>query len=300
MGTSSTVTNTPKLRTHSIDAEINSKVPNVIDIFTKLTLTNKASCPAYLPPRLRNKRPPNNKTSIYKQPTPTPAEKNMPVPALEAVALKCLQSGDYSDLTITCKGKEFKVHKFVLCTQSAFFARAVKKDAFEEGQTGVISMNHDDPDAIEAVLRFLYTGDYNTESVIMQSHLKIYELADRLDIPALKTLSENKFEVLAKNEWKEATFPPCVKIAYDITPPGPGGERLRSMVVQIASQHLKELFNLDIGFKNMMIEVPGFGGDLAEVLAGATSTTERSPPSTPNATYECDRCLCILPKIKVI
>lgn len=141
-------------------------------------------------------------------------------------------------------------------------------------------MNHDDPDAIEAMLGFLYTGDYSTKSVTMQSHLKIYELADRLDISALKRLSENKFEVLAMNKWEDATFLPCVKTAYDITPPGPGGERLRSMVINIASQHLKELFNLDIGFKNMMIEVPEFGGDLAEVLAGGTS----------NVTYGCDRC----------
>lgn len=46
---------------------------------------------------------------------------------------RCLQSGDYSDLTIKCNGKEFQVHKFVLCTQSAFFAKAVKKGAFEVG-----------------------------------------------------------------------------------------------------------------------------------------------------------------------
>lgn len=41
------------------------------------------------------------------------------------------ESAKYSDLIVSCKGHEFKVHKFALCFQSDFFATAVKKEAFE-------------------------------------------------------------------------------------------------------------------------------------------------------------------------
>lgn len=37
-----------------------------------------------------------------------------------------LTSGEYSDLTITSQGKEFRVHRSILCSQSPFFRAALK------------------------------------------------------------------------------------------------------------------------------------------------------------------------------
>jgi hypothetical protein len=37
-----------------------------------------------------------------------------------------LDSGDYSDLIITCGAKTWNFHKATVCPQSGFFARAVK------------------------------------------------------------------------------------------------------------------------------------------------------------------------------
>ncbi|QDS69486.1 hypothetical protein FKW77_006690 [Venturia effusa] len=185
---------------------------------------------------------------------------------IDAVS-SCLDSGDHSDLTIKCENNEFKAHKVVLCPQSTFFAKALKKNAFQEGQTGVISMDADDPDAIHAMLRFLYTGDYSNENLTMQSHLKIYELADKVDVSSLKTLCEEKFKGIAGVDWKDATFPACIKLAYDITPPGSSGERLRSIVVEIVSEHVKDLLGLDTGFMIMMKGVPDFAADVVEALS---------------------------------
>jgi hypothetical protein len=40
--------------------------------------------------------------------------------------LRCLDTGKYSDLVITCKDDSYSVHKVVVCNRADFFARAVK------------------------------------------------------------------------------------------------------------------------------------------------------------------------------
>ncbi|TID20191.1 putative btb poz-like protein [Venturia nashicola] len=52
-------------------------------------------------------------------------------------------SGEYSDCVIKTQTGEHQVHKIVLCSQSPFFEKAVKKGTFEEGRTGVINMEVD-------------------------------------------------------------------------------------------------------------------------------------------------------------
>ncbi|TID23585.1 BTB POZ domain protein [Venturia nashicola] len=207
---------------------------------------------------------------------------------LKAAAMSCLDSGDHSDFTIKCNEREFKVHKMVLCPQSSFFAKAVQKYAFQEGQTGVIPMDHDDPDAIGSMLRFLYTGDYDTENLTMQAHLKIYALADKVDITALKTLSEDKFNAIANANWKDATFPACIRTAYEISPPGTEGDRLRSIVVDIAAKHITELARLDNGFRQTMEAVAEFGADLVETISGVRKSTFAIKPK--GANYRCYNC----------
>lgn len=127
-------------------------------------------------------------------------------------------------------------------------------------------MNHDDPDAIDMMIKYLYTGDYSPESKTMQSHLKVYELAEKVDISALKTLSEDKFKGVAKDGWKDVSFARCVRSAYDVSPPGETGAKIRSIVVAISAEHTKELFKMSTDFRDMMLAVAEFGADLAEVL----------------------------------
>lgn len=44
---------------------------------------------------------------------------------LRGVMENLLANGKYSDLTISCEGTDFKVHRAVICSQSAFFDAAV-------------------------------------------------------------------------------------------------------------------------------------------------------------------------------
>lgn len=156
----------------------------------------------------------------------------------------CFESSEYSDLTIECKGHDFKVHKTVVCPQSAVLTNAVKKDAFkvrfettrskdstniiQEGQTGNIPLQDIDPDTVAAAIKFLYTGEYSTNANTMQFHLCVYALADLLDIAGgLKTFAEKNFKVVAESDWKGGTFPARVKKSYAISPPRPQRESLR-------------------------------------------------------------------------
>lgn len=38
-----------------------------------------------------------------------------------------LKTGQYSDLTLACQGKEFKVHKVVVCSQSEVLAATIRE-----------------------------------------------------------------------------------------------------------------------------------------------------------------------------
>lgn len=43
---------------------------------------------------------------------------------------RCFESAKYSDLLVQSGSREFKVHKNVVCGQSEWFEKAIKKDAF--------------------------------------------------------------------------------------------------------------------------------------------------------------------------
>ncbi|KAI8633281.1 hypothetical protein F5Y19DRAFT_417325 [Xylariaceae sp. FL1651] len=66
----------------------------------------------------------------------------------------------FSDMTVTCKGCEFKVHRAIVCTQSPFFDKAIS-NGFKESMTRVIDLPDDDPDIFKLFLQFLYTGNYD-------------------------------------------------------------------------------------------------------------------------------------------
>ncbi|KAI0859964.1 BTB/POZ protein [Xylaria cubensis] len=67
--------------------------------------------------------------------------------------------GKYSDLTISCGGKEHQVHKALVCTRSDFFAAACRD--FTEGHKQVVNLPDDDPNAVEIMVYYLYHGDYH-------------------------------------------------------------------------------------------------------------------------------------------
>jgi hypothetical protein len=80
------------------------------------------------------------------------------------LALQLFLTGAYSDLEVRCGAYSGKVHKAIMCTQSEWFANAVKEERFLEGETGVIQLHEDNPEAVRAMVQFLYTSDYTMRS----------------------------------------------------------------------------------------------------------------------------------------
>ncbi|TVY90574.1 hypothetical protein LAWI1_G002952 [Lachnellula willkommii] len=69
-------------------------------------------------------------------------------------------SGKYSDMTIICKGKTFKVHQCIVCLQSKPLAAAMD-GKFKEGTSKEIDLEDDQPDIVEKMLLYMYTSDYS-------------------------------------------------------------------------------------------------------------------------------------------
>ncbi|KAL6699148.1 hypothetical protein J3F84DRAFT_365053 [Trichoderma pleuroticola] len=71
-----------------------------------------------------------------------------------------LRSGQFSDLTLVCQGKEFKIHKVVACPQSPVLSAAISGE-FKESQTGVVQIELFDSETVRRMVDFLYTGNYD-------------------------------------------------------------------------------------------------------------------------------------------
>jgi hypothetical protein len=75
------------------------------------------------------------------------------------------KSGKQSDVTILCRGREFKVHSFVLKAQSGHFRRAL----FMKSDASPLVINDLTPDDMEALLQYMYTR------VVDEKYVDIYD-----------------------------------------------------------------------------------------------------------------------------
>ena len=155
---------------------------------------------------------------------------------------RLLNSEKYSDLTITSQTRSFKVHKAVICTQSKVLA-AMSDAGFKETSTAILGLEHDHPAAIECMVTFLYTGDYDDEAAVdtdtrLMLHALVYSLADKYDIQNLKRLAEVNFENMADGGMCD-DFPAIVATVFETT--YSNDEGLRGVVCRICVDHIDEV-----------------------------------------------------------
>ncbi|RDI83852.1 hypothetical protein Vi05172_g6278 [Venturia inaequalis] len=178
-----------------------------------------------------------------------------------------LGSDEFSDMTITCKdGKIFKVHRAVISSQSKFFYNACTKD-FKEKKDANIDLSEQDPEAVEALLEYLYKCDYtrltkdNASALVL--HVHVYQLADMYDIAELKEVAAGLFKETAEKDWELPAFPLAVQEIYDN--PEDDARTLRKLVVNEAIDHLDTLLEDDHGeFAQVMAAFGEFGKDICK------------------------------------
>lgn len=78
--------------------------------------------------------------------------------------VRLLDSGEFSDITIEASGVEFKAHKAILIARSEYF-RAMLTHNTIEANTGQVKVSDIDPQVMRAVLRFIYSGNIEINSI---------------------------------------------------------------------------------------------------------------------------------------
>ncbi|ENH69794.1 hypothetical protein FOC1_g10009294 [Fusarium oxysporum f. sp. cubense race 1] len=80
-------------------------------------------------------------------------------PQSHSFLLHLVGSGEFSDFTLICKDREFKLHQVIVCPQSPVISAALHS-GFEETTSKVVTVNEFHVATVQSMVTFLYTGDY--------------------------------------------------------------------------------------------------------------------------------------------
>ncbi|KAI9715916.1 MAG: hypothetical protein M1828_000543 [Chrysothrix sp. TS-e1954] len=152
--------------------------------------------------------------------------------------LRLWKEGIYSDVEVITSKTAFHLHKVVL-DEVDFFAAAFKP-IYQEGKTSKIRLEEDDPDAVAAMLEWLYTDKYKpkvphfisssrlTKACCYGAHVAVYVLAEKYGLEGLKSFASQSFKAEMKSDnllsWKlhvegeSPAFLRAVKSLYKTTP----------------------------------------------------------------------------------
>ncbi|TGO30095.1 hypothetical protein BPAE_0008g00870 [Botrytis paeoniae] len=90
------------------------------------------------------------------------------------------------------------------------------------------------------------TYGQSSENIELQAedlikHAKVYIMAEKYDIQALKTLARQKYSSVADNYWNSCCFVQSIELIFDGTPDISEGDSLRKVVLEVASRYMKQL-----------------------------------------------------------
>ncbi|KAL5586700.1 hypothetical protein FOBRF1_016570 [Fusarium oxysporum] len=184
-----------------------------------------------------------------------------------------------SDATIRCEGRYFSVHSLILFCHSEYFRKQLD-GPWKESSERVIDILDFDPPIVEAMTLFLYCFDYESpaDSSAMMFHAKVYQIADKYGIEALKRLSATKFRASIDENWKTDDFPVAIALAYTTTPPEDRG--LRDITVQVAFNNIGTLMSRD-AFCEILSDNPDLAADIIRFMHGKWEELEE---------YKCSTC----------
>ena len=159
-----------------------------------------------------------------------------------------------SNLTIRSGPWEIKCHKVLLATRSAYFRTAFKEiSGFKESQQGFLTLEEDQPGAVEAVVRHVYGFRY--EEIVEGArggrvtpwvHLANYEAADKYLLPELTASAvdgpERGLWMVDTDESAEEADRYAVEEAFELVKALRGrGNEFRHIGGRLMEQHLAAL-----------------------------------------------------------
>lgn len=77
----------------------------------------------------------------------------------EAHIRRVFDTRKFGDLVIECNGREWTVHRNIVCIRSQFFDNMCNSE-FKEARENHVKMTDDDPEAVEAMICYIYGGQY--------------------------------------------------------------------------------------------------------------------------------------------
>lgn len=224
-----------------------------------------------------------------------------------------LGSGKYSDLTLTCGSRSWKVHKGVLCLQSDFFAKACDGDfkvsfarptrpgllltRLQEAHTNTIDLSEDSEFTVAAMVNFMYHGKYDAAQILpsedyesgvaMLLHVRVVGLAQKYFVEPLQKYAGDLASKLMK-KWDGASliFAESVFASYTGTEDIAFGTKLRERAVEVVMDNGLLLFgpgndHLAQTRQILLDETPGFVEDWARAMSYCSDTL-----STANTSLE--------------
>ncbi|KAI3570798.1 hypothetical protein IWW34DRAFT_347280 [Fusarium oxysporum f. sp. albedinis] len=206
-------------------------------------------------------------------------------------------TGEYSDIELVSTDKLYEAHRVIVCSWSP----VIKKSCEFNAGKALFHFGDADPQAVDCMVQFFYLWDYNLRSLMPEYildqdgpqedetnaslraddattpedpllilHSKVFTLAHIYDIPRLRDLSLEKFQEVARLQWRSNCLLDAAREAYTATPSTVLD--MRRTIVKTFYEH-RELLGED-HVKDFLREVHELAFDILMYI--------NEPPSSPN------------------
>jgi len=139
----------------------------------------------------------------------------------------------------------------------------------------MIVLMEDDVYAVEAMLKFMYTFDYDDSgkhqerTSFMIFNAEVYSIADKYSILALKARAKKKFDKAVHNCRDMEDLIHAILEVYSSTPSADRG--LRDTVVKVVHENISTLLEKD-DFRGVLQDTVGFAADVIHRMAQSIQT----------------------------
>lgn len=153
--------------------------------------------------------------------------------------IQALNTAAYSEVTISCSGREFQANKIVICNGSEYFKELCgNQSTFAESSSRIIELKDDDSDALMGTLEWLCSGEY-ASAISADRDASIYAL-DLYAVADKYGLSELMAEIVLAMMLDMPDPEKLVKLIAKVYDDGLRGPALR-IVHQLRDSHLQAL-----------------------------------------------------------